>query len=213
MDHLLRALDPLLRQYGYLAVFAAIFLEDFGVPMPGETLLIAAALLASRGSFNIFILIVTAWSAAVLGDNVGYAIGRFGGRRLVLRFGRYVLITDSRLGRAEKFFESRGAVVVVIARFIEILRQLNGIIAGIAGMRWWRFLVYNAVGAALWVGFWSVLFFHLGRQGERIVFLLRGYEPLAAAVVAALVIGGIVLRVVLRKRRKARRDAGSGHPG
>jgi len=213
MDHLLRALDPLLRQYGYLAVFAAIFLEDFGVPMPGETLLIAAALLASCGSFNIFILIVTAWSAAVLGDNVGYAIGRFGGRRLVLRFGRYVLITDSRLGRAEKFFESRGAVVVVIARFIEILRQLNGIIAGIAGMRWWRFLVYNAVGAALWVGFWSVLFFHLGRQGERIVFLLRGYEPLAAAVVAALVIGGIVLRVVLRKRRKARRDAGSGHPG
>jgi len=209
MDHLLRALDPLLRQYGYLAVFAAIFLEDFGVPMPGETLLIAAALLASRGSFNIFILIVTAWSAAVLGDNVGYAIGRFGGRRLVLRFGRYLLITDSRLGRSEKFFESRGALVVVIARFIEILRQLNGIIAGIAGMRWWRFLVYNAVGAALWVGFWSVLFFHLGRQGERIVFLLRGYEPLAAAVVAALVIGGIILRVVLRRRRKARRDAGS----
>ncbi|HVP18979.1 MAG TPA: DedA family protein [Spirochaetia bacterium] len=202
MDHLLRALDPWLRQYGYLAVFAAIFLEDFGVPMPGETLLIAGALLASRGSFNIVLLIVTAWSAAVLGDNVGYAIGRFGGRRLVLRFGRYVLVTDSRLRRAERFFESRGAVVVVIARFIEILRQLNGIIAGIAGMRWWRFLVYNAVGAALWVGFWSILFFHLGRQGERIVFFLRGYEPLAAAVLAALVIGVIVLRVIMRRRHE-----------
>lgn len=213
MDHLLRALDPWLRQYGYLAVFAAIFLEDFGVPMPGETLLIAGALLASQSTFNIFILIVTAWSAALLGDNVGYAIGRFGGRRLVLRFGRYVLITDRRLGRAEKFFESRGAIVVVVARFIEILRQLNGIIAGVAGMRWWRFLGYNAVGAALWVGFWSILFFHLGKRGERIAFLLRGYEPLAAAAFAALVICAVVLRVVLRRSHKARRDAGSGSRG
>jgi len=201
MGHLLQSLDPFLRQYGYLAVFAAIFLEDFGVPMPGETLLIAGALLASRGSFNLFVLMITAWCAAVLGDNVGYSIGRFGGRRLVLRFGRYVLLTEDRLRHGERFFQSRGAVVVIIARFIEILRQLNGIIAGIAGMRWWRFLIFNAVGAALWVGFWSILFFHLGRQGERIVFLLRGYEPYAAAILAILVIGVIALRIVLRRRR------------
>jgi membrane protein DedA with SNARE-associated domain len=148
---------------------------------------------------------ITAWCAAVLGDNVGYCIGRFGGRRLVLRFGRYVLLSEDRLQRGERFFESRGAVVVVIARFIEILRQLNGIIAGIAGMRWWRFLVFNALGAALWVGFWSILFFHLGRQGKRIVFLLRGYEPYAAAILAILVIGIIALRIGLRRRRESPR--------
>ncbi len=213
MDHLLQALDPWLKRYGYLAVFAAIFLEDFGVPMPGETLLIAGALLASQGSFTISVLMITAWCAAVLGDNVGYAIGRFGGRRLVLRFGRYVLITESRLAHAERFFATRGAAVVIIARFIEILRQLNGIMAGIAGMRWWRFLVYNALGAGLWVGFWSVLFFHLGRQGRRIVFLLKQYEPLAVGILAALVAGAIVLRVLLRRRHKAPRDARSGSRG
>ncbi len=204
MDNLLQALDPWLRRYGYLAVFAAIFLEDFGVPMPGETLLIAGALLASQGSFAISFLMITAWCAAVLGDNVGYAIGRFGGRRLVLRFGRYVLITESRLALAERFFARRGAAVVVIARFIEILRQLNGIMAGIAGMRWWRFLLYNALGAALWVGFWSILFFHLGRQAERIVFLFRRYEPLAVAVLAALIAGVIIVRIVLKRRRETR---------
>ena len=205
MDHLLQTLQPYLARYGYLAVFVAIFLEDFGVPMPGETLLIAGALLASRGDFSIYILMITAWCAAVLGDNVGYAIGRFGGRRLVLRFGRYVLVTPQRLQHAERFFEKRGAIVVVIARFIEILRELNGIIAGIAGMRWWRFLLYNAAGAGLWVGFWSVLFFHLGRQGKRIAFRLRGYEPLAAAILVALIIVAIALRFVLRRRR--RRDS------
>ncbi len=213
MDHLLQALDPWLRRYGYLAVFAAIFLEDFGVPMPGETLLIAGALLASQGSFAISVLMITAWCAAVLGDNVGYAIGRFGGRRLVLGFGRYVLITESRLAHAERFFASRGATVVIIARFIEILRQLNGIMAGIAGMRWWRFLLYNALGAGLWVGFWSVLFFHLGRQGRRVVFLVKQYEPLAVGILAALIAVVIVLRILLRRRHKEPRDARSGSPG
>src|SRR5208337_2780052 len=107
MEHLLRTLEPYLNHYGYLAVFAAIFLEDFGVPMPGETLLIAGALLASQGSFNIYVLAVTALCAATLGDNVGYAIGRFGGRRLVLRYGKYALLTPARLMRAERFFETR----------------------------------------------------------------------------------------------------------
>ncbi|HUI72893.1 MAG TPA: DedA family protein [Spirochaetia bacterium] len=208
MGHLLRTIEPYLNQYGYVAVFAAIFLEDFGVPMPGETLLIAGALLASRGTFNIYILVVTALCAATLGDNVGYAIGRFGGRALVLRYGKYVLLTPARLKRAEMFFETRGAVVVIAARFFEVLRQLNGIVAGISGMRWWRFLIYNAVGAALWVGFWSVLFFQLGKQGERIGLLFHRYEPFAAALLALVVAGIITARVILRKRNEKRRKIG-----
>ena len=197
-----------MRHYGLLAVFAAVFLEDFGVPMPGETMLIAAALMASRGSVNIYLLVVTAWCAAVLGDNVGYFIGRLGGRALVLRFGKYVFLTPKRLSYAERFFQKRGALVVVVARFFEILRQLNGVVAGIAGMRWWRFFAYNAVGAALWVSFWSILFFQLGRRGERIVFLLRRYE-LVPVIVFLLVVGGVLaLRAFLRRRRRRSAEEG-----
>ena len=212
MDHLLRTVEPFLKHYGYFAVFAGIFLEDFGIPTPGETLLIVGALAASRASFDIFLLMLVAWSAAVLGDNVGYAIGRFGGRRLVLRFGRYVFLSESRLERAERFFETRGAVVVIVARFFEILRQANGIVAGIAGMRWWRFLLCNAAGAALWVGFWSVLFFQLGRQGERIALHIRGYEWVAGAVLAVLVAGFFIARILVRRHRQTKARAQSSLP-
>lgn len=203
MEHLLQSIQPYLDHYGYLAVFVALFLEDFGVPMPGETLLIAGALYATQGHFSIELLMVVAWAAALLGDNVGYAIGRFGGRALVLRFGRYVLLTHERLAYAEGFFARRGGVIVVFARFFEILRQLNGVVAGIVGMRWWRFVLYNALGAALWVGFWSTLFFELGRQGRHIGFLFKRYEPFALALLAVVGAAAIVLHIV-RARRRAR---------
>ncbi len=200
MEHVLQQLKPYLDQYGYLTVLVAIFLEDFGVPMPGETLLIAGALLATQGQFNIYILMVVAWSAAVLGDNVGYLIGRLGGRRLVLRFGKYVFITPNRLEYAEGFFRRRGAIVVIVARFIEVLRQLNGIIAGTANMPWGRFVLYNGIGAALWVGLWSTLFYQLGNQGQRIGLLFKRYEPYALAAIV-VVVGAFVLVHFLRRRK------------
>lgn len=200
MEHVLHQLKPYLDQYGYLTVLVAIFLEDFGVPMPGETLLIAGALLATQGQFNIYILMAVAWAAAVLGDNVGYLIGRLGGRRLVLRFGKYVFITPKRLEYAEGFFRRRGAIVVVVARFIEVLRQLNGIIAGTVNMPWGRFVLYNGIGAALWVGLWSMLFYQLGNQGQRIGMLFKKYEPYALAAIA-LVVGALVLVHLLRRRK------------
>ncbi len=203
MHHLVGMFEPYLHEYGYLAVFAALFLEDFGVPVPGETLLIAGSLLATKGQLNIFILLPVAWLAAVLGDNVGYAIGRYGGRALILRFGRYLLLTPNRLDYAEGFFNRRGAIIVVVARFVEVLRQLNGIVAGTTRMAWGRFVLYNAVGAALWVGFWSTLFFQLGKQGERFGLLYKRFEPLVLAVLALLA-AGIVVAHVLRKRGKSR---------
>ena len=93
-----------------------------------------------------------AFCGAMLGVIVGIAIGHFGGRRLALRYGRYVLLTPERLDRATLFFDRHGGKVIVIARFVEGLRGFNGIIAGMTGMRWRRFLVFNAIGAALWVG-------------------------------------------------------------
>jgi membrane protein DedA with SNARE-associated domain len=139
----MESFKPFLLHYGYWAVFGAILLEDFGLPLPGEALLIAGSVLASQGDMHIVPLLLFAWTGAVTGDNIGYGIGRFAGRRLVLRYGRYVLITNRRLDYAENFFRNHGGVVVVAARFIEILRQLNGIIAGMARMEWRHFIAYT----------------------------------------------------------------------
>ena len=139
----LGTLAPLLDHYRYLAVAGLITLEDFGIPAPGETVLIAAAIYAGAGRLNIIAVTLIAVAAAVIGDNIGYAIGRFGGRRLVERFGRYLLITPQRLDTTDRFFSRHGGNVVTIARFVEGLRQANGIIAGTTRMRWRRFLAFN----------------------------------------------------------------------
>src|SRR5919198_1499452 len=150
----LNAIAPVLQHYGLLAIGLLILVEDFGVPAPGETILIAGALYAGAGRLNIVTVGVVAFIAAIMGDNIGFAIGHFGGRRPALRWGKYVFLTEERLNKAEAFFDRRGAIVITFARFVEGLRQANGIIAGITGMHWLRFLIFNAIGAALWVGTW-----------------------------------------------------------
>src|SRR5262249_12057089 len=153
----LGVLAPVLNRYGYLAVGGLVLVEDFGVPAPGETVLIAAAIYAGAGQLNAVAVGVIGFVAAVLGDNIGFAIGHFGGRPLAERVGKYVFLTPARLDRAERFFNRHGGKVVVVARFVEGLRQANGIIAGISGMHWRKFLGFNALGAALWVGLWVSL--------------------------------------------------------
>jgi membrane protein DedA with SNARE-associated domain len=191
MRDLMPTLQLYLAQYGYGAIFISILLEDFGLPVPGETLLIAGSLLAAGGSLDITVLLITAWIAAVIGDNIGYAIGRYGGRRLVLRYGHHVLITRERLNHAEKFFQRHsGEAVVTLARFVAILRQLNGIIAGISEMRWYRFLLFNAVGAALWVCFWGFLTYELG---SRVVFYRENLYTLIFILVIMLVATSAIL--------------------
>ncbi|MYW14733.1 DedA family protein, partial [Streptomyces sp. SID2955] len=150
-------LEPLLGHYGYWAVGAVVFVEDFGVPAPGETILLAAGVYAGAGRLDITAVAVIAFAAAVAGDNLGYVIGRAGGRAFVGRWGRYVLLTPKRFEAAEAFFARHGGKIVTVARFVEGLRQANGIIAGTTGMRWRRFLAFNALGAALWVGLWATL--------------------------------------------------------
>ena len=187
---------PYLREYGYWAVFAALMLENAGLPVPGESVLMAAGALAGRGGLWIGLVLLGAWAGAVAGWCLGTAIGRFGGRRLVLRYGRYVLLTEERLERAEGFFERYGGAVVVGARFMPGLRELSGLVAGTLRMPWRAFLVYNAVGAALWVGFWGTLAYVVG---ERARWLVAHWVWLVAAVGAVAVVLGVVY--VLRRRR------------
>jgi len=190
-------LEGTLHNYGYLAVAGFIFFEDFGVPLPGETMLIAASLYAGAGHLNIFLVGLIAFLAAIAGDNVGYVIGRFGGRELVERYGKLVFLTGDRLDRAEAFFARHGGKIVVIARFVEGLRQLNGIIAGVAGMHWLRFVMFNAIGAALWVGVWTSLGYLAGNHVETIA----RYFTFIAVGVAAIFVAFVTWHVMHRRRR------------
>ncbi len=191
----IQVLEPVIRQYGYLGVGALIMLEDFGVPAPGETVLIAAAFFAGLGDLNIFLVAAVGFAGAVLGDNIGFAIGKYGGHPLVERFGKYVWLTPKRITAAEAFFRRHGGKVVVVARFFEGLRQLNGIIAGLSEMPWPKFLIFNALGAALWVGLWSAA----GYFGGDYVQQLVRYQLYLSVAAALLIIGYIVAKLTKRK--------------
>jgi membrane protein DedA with SNARE-associated domain len=197
----LNALSGTLQHYGLWAIGLLITLEDFGVPVPGETILIAGAIFAGAGKINIAALAVVAFVAAVSGDNIGFAIGHFGGRALALRFGKYVFLTEERLDKAERFFDRRGSIVITFARFVEGLRQANGIIAGITGMHWLRFLIFNAIGAALWVGTWVTIGYFAGNNITTVYHYITLYSYYVLAGLVVLIVGYIILR--RRRRRRA----------
>jgi membrane protein DedA with SNARE-associated domain len=192
--------QPLLEHYGYLGVGGMLFLEDFGVPVPGEIMLIAAAVFAGAGQMNIAVVFVVAVLAAVIGDNIGFMVGHFGGRPLAERFGRYVFLTPERLDRTEKYFNAHGGKVVTVARFIDGLRQINGLLAGIAGMHWLKFLAYNTLGAVLWVGTWCGLGY---LAGEKIVEIYDTFERYKWYVIGAIAV--VVAIVITRRVRHSRR--------
>ena len=196
----LNVVGTYLGHYGYWAILLLVMVEDFGIPVPGETILIAAAIYAGAGRLNVVAVGLVGFIAAVIGDNIGFAIGHFGGRALALRWGKYIFLTEERLDKAEVFFARHGGKIIVVARFIEGLRQANGIIAGIAGMRWLRFLAFNALGAALWVGTWVSLGYLAGSHITAIYHGITRYSYYVLIAVVVLAVAYIVWR--LRRRRK-----------
>ena len=199
----LDALSSPLQHFGVWAIGLLILLEDFGIPVPGETILIAGAVYAGAGRLNVVLVGVVAFIAAIIGDNIGFAIGHFGGRALALRWGKYVFLTAERLDKAEAFFDRRGAIVITFARFVEGLRQANGIIAGITGMHWLRFLAFNALGAALWVGTWVSLGYLAGNHITAIYHYITLYSYYVLIALAILLAAYITRRVLRRRRRRA----------
>ena len=199
----LEALSSPLQHFGVWAIALLIMVEDFGIPVPGETILIAGAIYAGAGRLNVVAVGVAAFIAAIIGDNIGFAIGHFGGRALALRWGKYVFLTEERLNKAEAFFDRRGAIVITFARFVEGLRQANGIIAGITGMHWLRFLIFNAIGAALWVGTWVSLGYLAGDHITTIYHYITVYSYYVLIALAVLVVGYIALRLRRRRWRSA----------
>jgi len=188
--------------YGYLAVSAGILLEDFGLPTPGETMLIAGAIAAARGTLDITWLLLLAWAGAVIGDSIGWALGRYGGHHLVVRYGSSVGITGAKLKQVERFFDRHGDVVIIFARFVVLLRQLNGIVAGTLSMPWPRFLLLNGIGAALWVGWWGLLAYWLGQRVMDFISGIGRIEPILFAL-AAVILAGVAVRIWWRHRSEA----------
>jgi membrane protein DedA with SNARE-associated domain len=197
----LHTLEPTLNHYGYLAVVALVLIEDFGVPVPGETVLILAAVYAGAGRLNIVLVALLGFLGALLGDNIGFAIGHFGGRPLAERYGRYIFLTRERLEKATSFFQRHGGKIIIVARFIEGLRQANGIIAGISGLRWTRFLVFNAIGAALWVAVWTSVGYFSGSHIDTIYADATRYDKYLVVALVLVVAAYIALRM---RRRSAR---------
>jgi membrane protein DedA with SNARE-associated domain len=192
IEHLIGLIDPLIRQYGVVAVAIIITLESFGAPLPGESLLIFGSVMAEHGDMSFPLLLLFAWIGGVVGDNIGYLIGKRLGRAVLLRYGEKIGFTPKRLSQVETVFARYGTFTVAFARFFNVLRQLNGVVAGTLRMDWWRFLLFNALGCALWVLTWGLTGFYLGEHVSNITKFARSFGLLGAIIVAVLVTGAII---------------------
>ncbi|WP_441248547.1 DedA family protein [Kitasatospora sp. McL0602] len=203
-------LAPLLDSYGYPAVGVLVLLDNCGVPVPGQTVLVLAAVYAGTGRMSIAAVVAIAFVAAAGGNTLGFLIGRTGGTAFVHRWGRYVLLTPARMERADGFFDRHGGKIVTVARFIDGLRQYNGIVAGTTELTWRRFLPANLLGAALWVGVWAGVGYAAGGSiGPLYRQLIRYQNVLLIALAVAL--AALVTVKLLRRRPKCGRQKCSGH--
>ena len=204
--HVLSGLGPWLHQYGVAAVFLILTFESLGLPLPGESLLVVAAILAGRGDISVSGLLFAAWAGAVIGDNIGYLIGRMLGRSLLRRYGGKIGLTAERLGKVEAIFARYGSLTVGFARFLNVLRQLNGVVAGTLEMDWRRFLLFNALGGALWVLAWTTIGFYLGAHGadiEAVVHRLRFLGTISGLIVLMVILTYVFGPRFLARLRRA----------
>ncbi|GGM25486.1 DedA family protein [Dactylosporangium sucinum] len=196
-----------LRRYGYPALFVLVLLEGVGIPTPAVSAIVAAAVLAGEGHFSLPLVVAVTLVAAVAGDNLGYLIGRRAGRPAILRWGRRVGLTEARFARAERFIAERGLNVVFIARFIDGLRQTNGLIAGAVALPWRAYVTRDAIGGVAWTAVWVTIGAVTGGNLGRIRHWLT-HDELRFALAAA-VVAGIALWWYLRRRRRPSGTGGS----
>jgi membrane protein DedA with SNARE-associated domain len=207
--HELGSLHQLMSQYGYGAVGVVVALESMGVPLPGETMLVLSAIYAStHPDLHVAGVIAAAAVGAILGDNVGYWIGREFGYRLLLRYGRYVGLTETRIKLGQYLFLHHGGKVVFFGRFIAVLRVLAAVLAGVNRMEWRSFLIANAAGGVLWSLVYGVGAYSFGTA------VFHAAKPLAIVlVVVALIIIILAMRYVRAHEVELERRAEEELPG
>ena len=203
------SLDNLLASYGYWAVALFVGLESFGVPLPGETMLVTAALYAgATHKLSIFLVVVSSSLAAIVGDNCGYSLGRFGGWPLLLRIRHILHLSEGRIKLARYVFHRYGGQVVFFGRFVSVLRTYAALLAGITRMRWWRFFAFNAAGGILWSTLYGTGAYLLGSQITRI----EGPIGVALGIAAAVAIVAF-LYTLRRNEARLERMAEQAFPG
>ncbi len=206
----LNSLAGPLDHYGYWAIAMLLLLENIGVPViPGEFAMIVGAIFAATGraGLNIVVVGIVSVIASFAGSEIGYLIGRFAGRELILRYGKYVFLKEHHLDRAQSVVDRYGGVVVVIARFIVGLREANGIIAGITKMRWLTFTVYNAIGACAWVGTWVSIGYIAGDHINTIYSVFNRVAIYVLAALAVLIIAYVTWRLIRRRQSREAQEA------
>jgi membrane protein DedA with SNARE-associated domain len=184
-------------QLALLAMFVLLTLESFGLPLPGETALIACAVLASQGALPIFWVIVVAILAAVIGDNLGYWVARRGGRKLLARYRLTRRYAEQYLPRGERFFAKHGGKAVFLGRFVAVLRVTAAWCAGLSRMGWWRFLAWNAAGGIVWATGVGLIAYYLG---DAAAHAIGRYGLIAGG--GALVLAGLGYLIVRRVERR-----------
>src|SRR5712672_667034 len=196
----LQLIEHYMLLYGYWAVFFGVMLENAGLPVPGETILLIAGYFASTGEFHIGLVMLIAATGAVVGDNIGFAIGHHFGRNVLLRVGRFFFLTPKRFEHMEHYFESHGNKTILVARFITGLRVFAALLAGASKMPWRTFFIYNVAGAVLW----SVVITTLGYLfGQSLPLLVKWVGRSGTILlISAIVVGIVVWRV--RKHRKSK---------
>ena len=191
LGQLVTGLESFIRNYGAPAAFPILAIEALGAPVPGETLLIFASVLCAHGEMSLPALLIFAWAGSVLGDNIGYMIGRKVGRPAILHYGGKVGLTDARIDAVQRVFLRFGSATVMFARFFNILRQLNGIVAGTLGMSWRRFLLFNALGGVLWVTVWVLAATYFTEHLAILTTLAHHTKVVAIILVVAILIFAI----------------------
>jgi membrane protein DedA with SNARE-associated domain len=205
-------LDHAILTWGYWVVLIAVMIESMGVPFPGETSLLAGAIYAGTGRpLNIALVIFAASVGAVLGDNFGYSVGRYGGFPVVRRLLRVFRVKESALGSAQRYFAQHGDKTVFIGRFFAILRVTVAFLAGVNHMPRRRFFVWNALGGIAWATLYGLLGYFLGRNLALLGTVLR-FIGVGGTILVAAIIAGLVIFWVVRRRAPQAAEPPEGQP-
>ncbi|MHB8652637.1 MAG: DedA family protein [Terriglobia bacterium] len=203
-DTIFQTLSSFFVSYGYWVIFFGVMLENGGVPVPGETVLLFAGFLAHQGQINLERAILTGIAGATLGDTAGYCLGRYGGQAFIEKYRKRLGFFARHFDRARKHYLKHGQWAVFVARFITGLRMFSGLLAGSFNMPYLRFLAFDFSGAVIWATAISCIGFFFGSNWDRVVHLVKEFNWMVLSVLGlGIVLGGIVY--YLRKRNAGAR--------
>jgi membrane protein DedA with SNARE-associated domain len=207
-DLVFELLRGFFEHHGYLTVFFALMIENAGIPVPGETILLFASFLAfDEGSMRLPWIICIGIVACTTGDNIGYWVGRRGGRPLLERYQKLFRISDRSIERGERLFDRFGSITIFFARFVFGMRIIAGPLAGVLRMRWSRFALFNFLGAAAWVSIVSTIGYLFGEHWNHLIRFI-GRANLILFVIAIGVASIALRRYFEREKRSPSREAG-----